>query len=300
MKKIFVTGGSGFLGLHILRIAPDDVQILAQYRRHPIKQFSSNVQQLQMDFFSPDWEAVREFHPDVIIHTAAMASLDECETHPDEANLVNDLTSRRLADLAQELNARFIYISTDQIYDGYFGYYTESDEPNPMNVYGKTKYESEKYILAHHENAVVARCALFYGTSLNGRPSFTEQMINSLKSRKPVKLFQDEFRSPILVDNLAEIVWELVFSDFHGIINIGGAQKVSRYEFGDIACSLLGYSHTLLKPVRASELTFKAPRPADCSFNISFARSILKTRILDCIEGLAKAYNVVSAGSKVY
>lgn len=294
MKKIFLTGASGFLGGHILRTSPKNTQILAQYRSHYIISSSGAVKEIQMDFTASPWQEVIDFEPDVIIHTAAMAKLDDCETNPSKARAVNDEATRQLVDIAREVDARFIYTSTDQIFDGYHGHYTESDPPNPLNVYGLTKYDPEPYILKTHDNAVVIRCALIYGMSLNGTITFTEKMISNLREGRPVNLFTDEFRSPILVNNLAEVIWELVGNDFHGVINVGGSQKVSRYEMGEIACALMGVPASLLNPVRSSEIEFAAYRPVDCSFNTSFASGILSTPLLDCHEGLSRALSVES------
>ncbi len=294
MKKIFLTGASGFLGEHILRISPKNTQILAHYRSHYIISSPGTVKEIQMDFTDSSWQEVIDFEPDVIIHTAAMAKLDDCEAQPFKARAVNDEATRQLVDIARQLGARFIYTSTDQIFDGYHGHYTESDLPNPLNVYGLTKYEPEPYILKTHDDAVVVRCALIYGMSLNGIRTFTENMIANLREGRPVNLFPDEFRSPILVNNLAEVIWELVDNDFHGVINVGGSQKVSRYEMGEIACAILGVPAKLLNPVRASEIEFAAYRPVDCSFNITFASGILRTPLLDCHEGLSKAFSMES------
>ena len=292
MKKIFLTGASGFLGGHILRTSPNNTRILAQYQNHYIVSSSGTIDKIQMDFTTSSWQKVIDFEPDVIIHTAAMAKLEDCETNPSKARAVNDEATRQLVDLARQLGARFIYTSTDQIFDGYHGHYTESDLPNPLNVYGLTKYDPEPYILKTHDDAVVIRCALIYGMSLNGSSTFTEKMVNRLREGRPVNLFTDEFRSPILVTNLAEVIWELVNNDFHGAINVGGSQKVSRYEMGEIACAILGVPTKFLNPVRAAEIEFAAYRPVDCSFNTSFASGILTTPLLDCHEGLTRAFSM--------
>ena len=258
MSKVMISGASGFLGRHLLYSKPPDMQVLAQYCHQDVKTLFPDVQHVQMDFTNTDWSAVRDFAPDAIIHTAAMANVNECEKQPDAAIAMNDTATRQLADVAREIGARLIYTSTDQVYDGKRGDYTEADLPSPSNVYGKTKVDSEVYLLEHHPAAVSVRCALIYGKAIEQPPTFTENMILTLEKGETVNLFTDEYRTPVLVDNLAEVLWELAGNDYCGPLNIGGSDKLSRMEMGEVACDILGLNKSLLNATLASGIKFAA------------------------------------------
>ncbi len=291
MERVYITGASGFLGRYLLKYAPKKYRILGQYRQHPLRLTQGHVQVTRQDLAADEWAPLWQFSPQAIIHTAAQASIDACQLHPQEAWEVNYRVTCKLVDLAKRIGARFLFLSSDVIFDGQKGNYQEDDPPAPLNVYAETKVAAEKYILDHHPDAVVIRPALFYGQSLNGRPSFTEVIYKNLKSGKSVYLFTDQFRTPVLVNNLATALWELVASDYRGILHIGGSQKVSRYEMGLILCDVFNLPRNLIIPIPSDQANQAAPRPRDCSLNIERARSVLKTRLLDVKSGLNLAFH---------
>jgi dTDP-4-dehydrorhamnose reductase len=290
MKKILITGASGFLGSHLLNQAPEDVQILAQFCSREIKSENPEISSVFIDLTRPQWDKVIAFHPEVFIHCAAKSKPERCEREPELARQINYDPTVQLTDLAQQLGARLIFTSSDVIYDGTGGNYTEADSPHPVNVFAQTKVDAENYILRFHPNAVVVRCALVYGRSLTGSPTFTEHIVHQLQNSQPIELFTDEFRTPVLVNQLVVALWELAGNNFTGVLNIGGTQKVSRFEMGQIICEILNMPANLLKPRKTSDLNFLAQRPPDCSFNISLAQNILKTRLGGFAEGVRRVF----------
>lgn len=290
MKKIFITGSSGFLGRYVLNFSPRSEQVLAQYRKKPAGLRASHITQCQMDFSSTDLSPVADYRPDVIIHIAAQSSIDDCQLHPERAWQVNYHSTCKLVDLARELNARFIFTSSDVVFDGKRGNYKETDPPSPLNVYAETKVAAETYIRENLSNYVIVRPALIYGASLNGRPSFTEIMYKNLKAGKKVYLFTDQFRNPVLVNNLANAIWELAENDYVGILHVGGGEKVSRFQMGKIMCELFHLPETLLVPITTAEASQVAPRPKDCSLEISLAKKLLRTYLVNCRQGMSLAF----------
>jgi len=289
-KRILITGSSGFLGRYLIKYAPAEYEIIAQYRSKKPDDYGKQVNFLQMDFLHDSWDPIDRLQVDGVIHAAASASIDECEQQPELTYRMNVDVTRKLADFARRQNARFIYLSSDVIFDGKKGDYSEKDLPSPQSVYGKSKVKAEEYVLARYPDAVVVRPALFYGLALNGRPSFTEIMLKNLRAGKEIRLFTDQYRTPILVNNLAEALWELIDNDFRGILHLGGAQKITRYEMGILMCEMFGLDKQLLIPTRLEEVKLIAPRPLDCSLDITLARRILRTRFVDCAEGYRIAY----------
>lgn len=226
----------------------------------------------------------------VIIHTAAMASIDECEAQQKLAQQINYQATCRLVDIAAQRKIRFIFISSDVVFDGDKGSYSETDEPRAINFYAQTKIAAEKYIIENHPNAVIVRPGLFYGLALNGRPSFTEIMLQHLYAGKQIYVFIDQYRTPILVNNLVSALWELAENSYRGYLHLGGPQRVSRWDLGKLLCDIFKLDENLLIPVKSQEVKLLAKRPLDCSLDISLSRSLLKTQFVDCRSGLQLAY----------
>ncbi len=288
--RVLITGASGFLGRYLIRDAPPQARLFLQYRTHRPQTFEKKATLLPVDFSTTDWQWWDQVRPQVVIHTAALASLDDCERQPEFAKTMNLDATRRLAERAERSDARFLFTSTDIVFDGRKGHYREEDPPAPLNVYGRTKAEAEAYLLAHHSDTVVVRPALFYGKSLNGRRSFTEIMFQKLRQGEPVKLFTDEYRTPLLVNDLSRALWELAFHDYRGILHLGGSPRLSRYDLGVLLCEMFDFDRTLLVPTLSRQTRFVARRPLDVSLDSSRARRILRTPLHDCTDGLKLAF----------
>jgi len=289
-STVLVTGSSGFLGRNLLKFSSKKYDLIAQYRFHPPAAYGDKIRFLKLDFLADQWKKLQPLRPRVIIHAAAMASIDECETQPELAQQINFNATRLLVDFAARRKIRFIFISSDVVFDGEKGNYSEKDEPHPVNFYAKTKIAAEKYVMENLPNAVVVRPALFYGLALDGRPSFTETMLQQLYAGKQIYAFTDQYRTPILVNDLVSALWELAENSYCGYLHLGGPQKVSRLDLGKMLCEIFNLDENLLIPVKSREVSLQARRPLDCSLDISLARSLLKTQFVDCRTGLQLAY----------
>lgn len=291
MKRVLITGASGFLGHELLHQTPPRVQVLGQIHQSPLHISVPNLQTTTIDFCKPDYREVRAFRPEVIIHAGAMTRIDQCELDPVPAERVNVAATRELFELAAWSGARFLFVSTDQVFRGDRGNYRESDAVAPVNIYGRQKVAAEEYVAAHpHGNWVIARSALIYGKARHGRPTFTEQMIRKLRAGQPVPVFVDEYRTPVPVSDLAAALWELAENDVTGVINLGGCEKVTRYEMGEIICRELNLPAGLLVKTRMADVPLPAARPRDVSLDISRARSVLKTPLCTIAEGIRRVF----------
>jgi dTDP-4-dehydrorhamnose reductase len=290
LKRILLTGASGFLGRYVLKKKPADAEILAQFYSQPFSETISNTKIIKLDLLSSDWKAMQNFNPDCIIHTAALTSVDKCEKKRELAKEINFEATRRLLEFAERNNSRFIFTSTDMVFDGKKGNYTESDPADPVNHYGKTKATAENYILQNYRNSVVLRVSLLYGVANNSRPSFTQKMLENLQNEKEIYAFTDQIRNPLLVSSLARAIWGLVDMDFTGMLNIGGSQSLSRYEMAMTLCRQFKLNEELIVPVPSNTTPKMAPRPTNCSMNISLAQSLLKTDLVGFEEGLSEAF----------
>ncbi len=261
--KLLVTGGSGYLGAGILKRAPRDWEIAATYRTHPLA--SAHVAAVCLDVRDANGveRLVAEFRPDVIIHTAALMSGDAMIA-------ANGDGSRHVARAAARNHARLIHLSSDVIFDGEHAPYDESAPPAPVSPYGLSKALAESAVGAECPGVVVVRTSLIYGFDpLDPRTRQT------LAGDMPL-LFTDEYRCPIFLDDAADALLELAASDYRGVLDVAGDQRLSRYEFG---ARLVDAFHTPRRFTPAPSPTGPVRRPRDCTLDVSRARRVLRTRL---------------------
>ena len=173
MAKILVTGASGLLGLNFCYQMFENHQITGVINQNPLKNVPFEV--IKEDLSHPQivLKLIDEIKPDVILHCAAMANIDQCETRPDRAERVNAELPNELAYHTKKQGIKLVHISTDAVFDGENGYYNENDKPNPLGVYAKTKLAGEEGVTNENPDAIIARVN-FYGWSLNGKRSLSE------------------------------------------------------------------------------------------------------------------------------
>ena len=286
-KRLFITGGTGFLGGHLLLQAVGEWEVFASARsQHPAVPC---VRWVKMDLADEKGVAsgFASAKPDAVIHAGAMSNVDQCEMEKEKALAVNAKSSEILARLCEDSGARMVYVSSDMVFDGEKGGYTETDPVGPVNYYGETKRIAEEQILSRCSRAVCGRSALIYGVPAIGGTSFSHQILKKLEAGVEVKLFNDQFRSPIPVQSLASALLELASSSLTGVLHLGGSERIDRYTFGVRVAELRDYPKSLIQPVAMADVPTKAARPRDVSMDVSKARAALKTKLPDCRDGIA-------------
>lgn len=267
--SIFITGGAGFLGGWLAARAGGCMETYATYHHKAMPPFAG-VASLPLDI--RDLKAVQttlaRIRPTAVIHAAANARPDTCEAHPQEAWDVNVAATQYLAQAAQTIGARFIFISTDLVFDGRRGGYAESDTPAPLSIYGQTKLDAEKIIQTHCDNYVITRVALCYGPGINHYRCSTELMVDALRKGTPLPLFVDEYRTPSEITSLAEALLRLALQEkVVGLYHLGGPERISRYELGMNVAKIFGLDTTAIQPVTLCGRTDLSYRPLDCSLD---------------------------------
>jgi len=210
---------------------------------------------------------IKKYSPEVVINTIALTDVDKCEEHPEEAYNLNVVTAYNISRAVQDKKIKLVHISTDQLYDGLKSNYSEEDVTNPINVYGKTKLESEKICLQNHQDTVVVRTNFFGKSHEKHKPTFFEWVFNNLKDGKETKMFTDVFFTTIEVSLLASAIEKLFNSDFKGILNVVGNEKISKYDFGIKVAENFGFDKSLIIPTSVEGFDFKAKRPKDMSLS---------------------------------
>lgn len=285
-RRIFITGGTGFVGGHLLTQITPEWEVFASFRGQKYPFPRVNWIQIDLTDFTRLEKILSELQPDVILHAAALANLDRVAANPAAGDLVNVQITQHLANFAAQQRIRMIFVSSDMVFDGTRGGYCETDLPRPLNEYGQNKLTAEKWLQNHCSNYAIARSSLVYGVSRTDSHSFAEEMLQRWKRQEPVTLFYDQYRSPILVDNLARALLELVESDFVGILHLGGAERISRLDFGMLFAKILSIRTDLIRSTSMYNGHSAVQRPADTSFVIARAQQILKTEFLNCRAGI--------------
>lgn len=292
-KKILITGGTGTLGSHLVR------QAIHSNRWDSVHATYNSV---NPNFHKVFWHfmdarnlirsLLEKISPDVIIHTLAMSSPDACEKKKLDSWQINVETVKEISHFCHAHSARLIFTSTDLVFDGEKGNYTESDSPNPVNFYGDTKFEAEQEILNSEMASMhaVVRLSLLYGVNLNLQPTFFHRILHALHHGQPIDLFKDQFRSMLSVSNAAECLLELAESDFTGLLHLAGPERINRYDFGVRLANHIGISPEPLKEALSSEAKLMAKRPADVSLCNQLALQTLKTKLLSIDEGLQSIF----------
>ncbi|MCS7109292.1 MAG: dTDP-4-dehydrorhamnose reductase [Candidatus Micrarchaeota archaeon] len=287
--RIFITGGSGLLGSKIAEIALEkDYEVFSGYKSH-YPDFGEAIKFNLIDELSII-KALDIVNPDVIIHTAAMIDVDKCEIKKELAYKINVEGTRVLAEFARKKHIYLLYVSTDYVFDGNKGMYKEEDKTNPINYYGYTKLLGENLC----RDFCIARTCVIYGSKSTGNKSnFALWLIKSLEKEEEVRVVTDQFITPTLNTNLAEMILEFVDKNLKGIFHLAGTTRVSRFEFALEIAKTFDLDTNLIKPAKMSDINWIAKRPKDPSLDVSKAMKILKVKPLSLKEALLKLRNEI-------
>ena len=293
--KVLITGGSGLLGSNLVKSMEDGFVVHTITYRHPMKFKTCQVHQLDITKGNDFLKLVKIVNPRCIIHTAALTHVDYCEIHRDEAWNINVEGTRNVVNAAEKTNSKVIYISTDSVFDGKKGMYTEEDPPNPSNFYALTKFEGEKIVCRSSVPYVIIRTNI-YGWNAQKKLSIAEWILNSLWKKKKLTLFYDVFFTPILVNNLSDVIIEMVEKDISGLFHVAGSGRCSKLQFGLVLAKVFGLDKDLIEPIRLSDKNLIAKRPKDPSLSIEKIKNEVKTKLLNIKKGLETFKNLYDSG----
>lgn len=283
--KLLVTGASGLLGHKVAQLALErGNRVYSVHKEHPV----SLGEPVKLDLTEYDRisKVASELKPDLIIHAAAYTDVDGCEVNRGLALKVNAEATKHLAKASTEVGAHLTYISTDYVFDGEEGLYREDDEPNPINYYGYTKLLGETYVKEHASRWCIVRPSAIYGWGPSHKLNFAMWLMSNLQDCKEVKVLTDQYVSPTLNNNLAEMLVEIAEKEFIGVLHASGPSRVSRYEFAVKLVEVFSLEARLIRPAKMTEMSWKARRPRDSSLNVDKALNLLKCKPLPVDEAL--------------
>lgn len=261
--RILITGVSGLFGNNLARHFRGQSSVLGLYNTHPVS--ISGVKTKKTDLLQEKaiQEILQEFQPEVIFHCAGLTDLDFCEKNRDITFDVNVRATRNMVNSLKGSSAMFVYISSDAVYDGEKGNYTETDPVHPMNYYGWTKYQGEQEA-AKHGNTLILRTNIF-GWNILLKESLAEWMVSSLRTKKAINGFHDAIFSPIYTFCLADILEKCLDKKLNGLYICGSSTLLSKYEFAIRLAHYFGFDASLVRSCSREQFPFVAKRGKNLS-----------------------------------
>ena len=275
--KIFVIGSKGLLGSTIIKSNNKKYSFFGGYNQTMDNYNESNLIKVDITKFE-DCEKILKINPDIIIHTAAITNVDYCEQNKKKTYSINVLGTKNLCKIVKKLNCKIIYISTDGIFSGNCINNKEDDVTKPQNFYGKTKLEAENEI-KKLDDYLILRTNVLYGfessISIKSRSNYIKSMnfvlwvLSKLNQNEPIRIVNDQFSNPTLVDNLVNIIYDCIQKNLTGIYHATDLTCISRYEFTKKIANIFGYDENLITSISSNDLNQFAKRPLltclDCS-----------------------------------
>jgi dTDP-4-dehydrorhamnose reductase len=293
--KLLITGGSGFLGWNLAKYAAELYEVSFTYSQHPITIPECQEYHIDLQNQSEVEDLLEDLQPEVLIHTAALTNVDVCEKRRSLAHEINVAATNHLVKCAEELGCRFVYISTDLVFDGQKGNYSETDRPNPINYYGETKFLGEKAVMDISTNYLVVRMALMYGNGNGVNGCFTDWLRKGIEKKQSVPLYTDQYRTPLFVFDGIRALLELIEKPVKNkILHLAGRERLNRYDFGQKFIKIFGYSDQWLRPTKIQDVTSSGQRGSDCSLNTKAIQSLLSFQLSDVNTGLQQMKKLMS------
>ncbi len=270
MKRLLITGANGFLGWNLCLAAARSRAVSGTVFSNPVDIPGVNCNKIDLTEYRALKNIFPHIKPDAVIHTAAMTHPDDCQNDPSLSNKINVDTSLNIAGLCADLGISCVFTSSDLVFDGLHAPYDEDSDVSPVSLYGEQKVIAEEGMMNRNPNMTICRMPLMFGDPGPVAASFIQPMIEALDLETPINLFIDEYRTPVSGYTAAKGIL-LMLDHFEGLIHLGGSERISRYEFGKLICSVYNFQSKKLNPCKQSDLKIPAPRPPDVSLDSSKA-----------------------------
>ncbi len=263
--RIVITGASGLIGWQLYNRLKKDYPVVGSYNTSakPGLVPLQLLDQRAVDRF------VQKTKPEVLLHLVALTDVDRCEREPALAQAVHVDGTEHLVQAVRKTDCRFIYFSTDFVFDGTKGNYSETDKTNPINVYGSTKLEAEKLVQSLKQHVIVRTTTPYSDQSESKK--FVGSLIEKLHRSETVFAFDDLIRSPTLVENLVECTAKLLSKEYNGILNIAGSTSLSMFDAAMEVARIFSFDQSLVKKSSSSTAKLDAKRPLNTGLNVSKA-----------------------------
>lgn len=293
--NILITGANGFLGYYLVQLLLQKGFYVTATGRGPCRlPFANkkNFQYSEMDFTDPFaiHDVFEKIKPRVVVHAGALSKPDECETDQMKAYLINVEGTVQLLINAEDLKSFFIFLSTDFVFDGERGMYSEDDKPGPVNYYGRTKLEAEEAVKEYKYDWAIVRTVLVYGKNHSGHSNILKIVKEKLEKGEEYNVVNDQVRTPTYVEDLAQGIVSIIEKKATGIFHLSGDDILTPYEMAIRSAEYLKLNSSGLKKVTAASFSQPAKRPLKTGFAIDKARIELGYEPISFEEGLRKTF----------
>lgn len=264
--RVLVTGAGGLLGGRLAAVLAGRLEVLAGRHRAPAP---LGLAEIALELLVPASldASIERARPAAIVHCAALADADRCEADPETARRLNVGASEILARLCQKRGIRLVAVSTDLVFPGDRSFVRETDPPGPLMTYARTKLEAEEAVLGLCPGSAVVRVALVHGRGHGPKGTASESIAWSLRAGKRVRLFADQYRTPVDPESVAHAVEQLLRASGTGRYHLGGPERLSRHQLGLRVARVLGLREDLIEAVTQAEHLIGVARPADVSLD---------------------------------
>lgn len=290
-NRVLVTGAYGLLGGKLVEQLRQTHEVVALVRRIDNARGLPDVAYVEGDIADYDGmlALARRLQPRTIFNAAAYTNVDGSEANREACWRTNVEAVAYLAKAAKIARARLIHVSTDYVFDGTAGPYRESDRPNPLGFYGKSKLAGENELISSGADFAIVRTMVLYGASPTSRPNFATWVLNSLQQEKTIRVVDDQFGNPTLADELAAALIQISrIENLSGIFHVSGREIVNRYQFAVEIARTFGLDSSRIEPVKTAALQQRAPRPLKSGFIIEKAEKEVGIQMSDVRGALQK------------
>lgn len=287
--KILLTGANGLLGQAVVTVftrESDFHLVQTSVEDSPFVDFGHKYIQLDITNKEQVKKVISDEKPDVVVNCAAFTDVDKCETERELCWRLNVDAVKNLIIGCRPDDVKLIHYSTDYIFDGKKGPYSEIDIPNPVSFYGRSKLASENAITASGINYCIIRTMVLFGVGKNVKPNFALWLIDKLNKGMPVNIVDDQIGCSTIVDDLAYGTLKIIEQEKNGVYNISGRDVESRYDFTLKLCDVFGFDKKLVRKIKTKDLNQPAPRPLNSGLIIYKAETELGYKPMSTIEAL--------------
>ena len=286
-KNILITGGSGLLATNWANLIKKKHCVILALHQRKIAPSGVKTIKLALNSKIEIARALTENNIDFVLHTVGITNVETCEKNPELAEKTNVGLTKNVTRACMDYGAKLIHISTDHLFAGNTSFASEEKPCMPINMYGKTKYMAEQFILGNNKEALIIR-SNFFGWGTSYRASFSDFIINNLRNNRNIELFDDVFYTPILIAELVKSVHQLIDLNAKGIFNVTSCERLSKYEFGMKIAHIFNLNTRLITRSQIEKKTNLVKRPKDMSLSNTKLCQTIKKLPISLVEQIVK------------
>ena len=285
MKTLLITGAYGQLGDACVKFLKNNYNIT-------LSGVSPSDGGVHLDIRSKSSikKVLSDIDPDVILNLAALTDVDGCELDPQQAK---DINVSGVKNLCRGFSGHFIQISTDYVFDGESGPYSEEYQPNPKSVYGKTKLSADNWLLDNYSKSTIIRTNILYSYTKRTKASFLKWVVDSLNDNQNIKVVNDQWNNPTWTESLSSVIYKIIDNQAFDLYHYGDRDILNRFDFSILISKVFNLDSSLIMPISSDELNQIAPRPRKSGLitkKIESELGIIPKSVETCLNEIRKQF----------